>query len=439
MNTPALVLLAACCLAILLVRRQWAPLPLLVCAVYIPIEQGFEIGPFHFFPIRVALAVAILRLLARGERLEGGLSGVDRAFLWWSAAALLTSLGHDDPSGFLVTRLGFVYTGCGTYFVLRILCRSLDDVDRMCRACVWLLVPVALAMLQEAHTARNLFAELGGVPDNSAMRDGQLRAQGPFLHPILAGSVGAACLPLAAAQWRRRPWTAMTGIAACLAIVFATRSSGPLLGALFGIVGLIMWRYRHATRSIRWMLVLGYLALEVVMNAPAYYALARMDLTGSSTAWHRAALIDAAVTYFWDWWLVGTDYTRHWFAYGVGWSARHADITNYYVRMAVDGGLPLLIAFVILLARAFATVGTTWRRLADGAPAHPHGFLPWALGASLLSHAASFVGVSYFDQSVVFLYVTLVGIASAAATSAAPVEQRPAIAEQPGYIAHLRS
>ena len=51
----------------------------------------------------------------------------------------------------------------------------------MCRGCVWLLVPVALAMLQEAHTARNLFAEFGGVPDVSAVRDGQLRAQGPFL------------------------------------------------------------------------------------------------------------------------------------------------------------------------------------------------------------------------------------------------------------------
>ena len=163
------------------------------------------------------------------------------------------------------------------------------------------------------------------------------------------------------------------------------------------------------------------------MNAPAYYILTRMDVTGSSTSWHRAALIEAALAHLPEWWLVGTDYTRHWFAYGVGWSGRHADITNYYVRMAVDGGLPLLIAFVILLARAFAMVGTTWRCLARAATAPPHVFLPWALGASLLSHAASFVGVSYFDQSVVFLYVTLAGIASAAEPFSAPAEQHAAV------------
>ena len=174
------------------------------------------------------------------------------------------------------------------------------------------------------------------------------------------------------------------------------------------------------------------------MNAPAYYVLERMDVTGSSTAWHRAALIEAAVTDFWDWWLVGTDYTRHWFAYGVGWSSRHADITNYYVRMAVDGGLPLLIAFVILLARAFAMVGTTWRRLACAVTAHPQVFLPWALGASLLSHAASFVGVSYFDQSSSSFTSPWPG----SPLPLSPPPRRAASGRSPrapGYIANLRS
>jgi hypothetical protein len=231
----------------------------------------------------------------------------------------------------------------------------------------------------------------------------------------------------------------VTGFGACLAVVFASRSSGPLLGALVGLLGLVMWPYRHSTRAIRWALVLGYLALELVMNAPAYYALARIDVTGSSTSWHRAALIDSAFTHFGDWWLGGTDYTRHWFAYGVGWTDRHADITNHYLRMGVDGGLPLLIALVILLVRGFSAVGTAWRHLAASAAPQPHRYLPWALGASLLSHAASFVGISYFDQSVVFLYVTLAAIASAAAPATAPLAQRVPVPEPPGYVSSLRS
>jgi hypothetical protein len=34
-------------------------------------------------------------------------------------------------------------------------------------------------------------------------------------------------------------------------------------------------------------------------------------------------------------------------------------------------------------------------------------FLHWALGASLFSHIASFVSVSYFDQMIVFFYLLL--------------------------------
>ena len=162
MSDVSIALLTLCCLAILLARRQWAPLPLLVCALYIPLEVGFVIGPFNFFALRVVLAIAVLRVLLRRETIDGGLNGIDRAFLWWSAAALLTSFAHADPASTLVNRLGLVYTGCGTYFVLRIFCRSADDVDRMCRTCVWLLVPVALEMLQELQTGRNLFSEFGG-------------------------------------------------------------------------------------------------------------------------------------------------------------------------------------------------------------------------------------------------------------------------------------
>jgi hypothetical protein len=34
-------------------------------------------------------------------------------------------------------------------------------------------------------------------------------------------------------------------------------------------------------------------------------------------------------------------------------------------------------------------------------------FFVWSLGASLLAHAATAISIAYFDQSVVFIYLTL--------------------------------
>jgi len=437
MSEASVALLTVCCVAVLVLRREWAPLPLLVCAMFLPLEVGIEIGPFHFFAFRIFLLTALLRVLLRGETIEGGLNGIDRALLWWSAVALLTSAAHADPVSTLVNRLGVVYTACGTYFILRIFCRSVDDVDRMCRSCLWLLVPIALEMVQELHSGRNLFSGFGGIREYSEVRDGRLRAQGAFGHSILAGSVAAACLPMAVRLWRERRWTSRAGIASCLVMVYASGSSGPVIGMLIGLLGLAGWKYREQTRSIRWGLVVAYLGLELVMNAPAYYILTRLDVTGSSTSWHRAALIEAGLAHLPEWWLAGTDYSRHWLAYGALWTGGHADITNYYLRMGVDGGLPLLLMFLMVLARAFSSVGRSWRRLAASVSPDANTFLPWALGASLLAHAANFIGVSYFDQSVVFLYLTLAGIASISSSATPSVRRSEVHSEPPGYLALL--
>ncbi len=59
-----------------------------------------------------------------------------------------------------------------------------------------ILVPLVAAMLYEKATGRNVFAVLGGVSEMTLIREGKLRAQGAFQHPILAGTFGATVLPL---------------------------------------------------------------------------------------------------------------------------------------------------------------------------------------------------------------------------------------------------
>lgn len=410
MNAFAITFLLINAVALLLLPRRWAPLPLLVGACYMTLGQGIEIGSFNFTVIRMLVAAGLVRVLMRGEHMSGRINGLDWLMLVWAVWALISSFFHNDPSAALTFRLGLVYNACGVYFLLRIFCQSHDDVVRLCCITAILLVPVAVEMLNEKLTMFNLFSALGGVPESPAIRSGRIRAQGPFAHAILAGTIGAVCLPFMIGLWQRQKKIALIGIVACLSIIYASASSGPIMSAIAGVGALSMWRYRQNTRLLRWLAVLSYIGLDLVMKAPAYYLISRIDITGGSTGWHRAFLIETALNHLSEWWIAGTDYTRHWMPSGVYWSPDHADITNHYLHLGVLGGLPLMLLFIAVLAKGFSFVGKTLRQSAD-LPFESR-FIIWALGASLFAHAATFISVSYFDQSFVFIYLTLAAIGS---------------------------
>jgi hypothetical protein len=143
------------------------------------------------------------------------------------------------------------------------------------------------------------------------------------------------------------------------------------------------------------------------MNAPVWYLIARIDLTGGSTGNFRAELITQALAHLDEWWLVGTDYTRHWMPTGVDWSPYHTDITNYYIKMGVIGGLPLLILFVAILVTAFNLLGRTMTAI-RGLDERGERIM-WLLGGTLFAHTATFISVTYFDQSYV-MFCVLIGI-----------------------------
>lgn len=436
MNELAITFIIVDALLLFVLPRRWVAAPILAVACYLPLGAGFDFGPFNFYGARVILSLAFLRMLVASEGPAGGMNRLDGMLLLWALVALASSLFYDDVASVLVNRAGLVFMSCGSYFTLRAYCSSQEDVVRLCRVLALLLWPLAIAMLYEKLTGTNPFAEFGGTRSMSEVRNGTIRAQGAFSHSILAGSVGAACLPLMAVLWREHRKTAHTGIAACLAMVFSSGSTGPIMSTAFGLCALLAWRIRGHMRLLRWGAVAAYLGLELVMNAPAYYIFAYIDLTGSSTSWHRAALIGAAIEHFSEWWLAGTAYTRHWMPYGVGWSGNHIDVTNYYIRMGVDGGVALMVMFLAVLAKAFSLVGKAVQ--ASATVGQGPSFLPWALGASLFAHAANFLSVSYFDQSVVFLYLTLALIGTVALPKtrvAAKTEVAPQF-DVPGYRHH---
>ena len=391
------------------VPKKWAALPLLAGAGYMTLGQEIEIGPFHFTVIRILVAVAVVRVIARGERV-GKLNKLDWTMILWGICALFSSFFHKDFSSALISRLGMAYDSLGIYFLLRIFVQGVDSLSVLAKIVIMVLGPVALEMAFESITGRNSFSFLGGVAAECEIRNGAIRAQGPFAHSILAGTVGAVCWPLVLPFWKHQRMLALFGLLVCTTMILTSRSSGPIMTTLFVLIGLFAWKFRRYMRAIRWGGLAGIIGLAIVMKAPVYYLLARIDLTGSSTGWHRAELINAAITHLDEWWIAGTDYTRHWIAYGVPWSADHIDITNHYIKMGVVGGLPLMLLFVAALIVGFSFVGRAVQ-VYEGAPFEKQ-FMIWTLGAILFGHAVTFLSVSYFDQSIVFFLLVLSAIGS---------------------------
>lgn len=69
-----------------------------------------------------------------------------------------------------------------------------------------------------------------------------------------------------------------------------------------------------------------------------------------------------------------------------------------------------MLVFMLVMAVAFGSVGKALA-LCPNAPPRDR-FNLWLLGAILFGHAVSFVSVSYFDQTVVFFYLSLAAIGS---------------------------
>src|SRR5262249_48958397 len=151
--------------------------------------------------------------------------------------------------------------------------------------------------------------------------------------------------------------------------------------------------------------VLTIVALNFIMNDPVYYLMARIDITGGSTGYYRAQLVQSTINHLSEWWFAGTDYTRHWMDTGIAADPNSSDILNYYIQMGVWGGLPLMLLFMWLLAAAFIRTGKALRA-SQSAPLSSQ-FVIWALGSILFGHATAFWSISYFDQTIVFLCLVL--------------------------------
>jgi len=402
--------LCICCLLLLVLPRRYAAIPMLAMAALIPSAQRIVVLNLDFTYLRVLLACGMLRVALRGENRAFSWNTIDRVFVAWCTVSFLMPLLRAGAYG-LETRCGYLYDAVGTYFLFRFLVRGWDDVRALASAAALLSIPLACAFLMENRTQYNIFSVFGGVNEITVVRQGRLRCQGPYSHPILAGCFWAVLLPVVAARWWHGPRgrvEAVLGVTSCLVIIYCCASSTPVGGAAAALIGGLLFYMRRHMRAVRWAVLLGVISLHLVMRAPVWHLIGRVSAVGGSTGYHRYLLIDRTIRRFSEWALVGTNSAAHW---GLGLF----DLTNEFVMQAVTGGVLNLGLFVALLALCFRTAGQLWRRHHNDAG---NVALAWALGVSVFVHISNFIGVSYFGQTTMLLYMVPALFGSLAQTAA---------------------
>jgi hypothetical protein len=407
-------------LIVLLHKRRNSIIPFLVGSLLITELQRVVVFSLDFNMIKIMLIFVWARIIFDSEPIEIKLNRIDKAFIIWTVSTIVFYTLLWQSSGAFVNRIGYVFNGVGIYFLFRLMVKSFDDVHFIINVLLFIALAFAGAMFIECLTRRNLFSFFGGVPEYTFIREGRLRCQGAFSHPILAGTFGASLLPFFVYLWitgGRNRLKALAGMISSTIITVASASSGPIMTYMAGLFALLLWPARRHLKALKWGTLFALIGLHLAMEAPVWALIARVGTVGGSTGYHRYALIDNFIRRFGEWFLVGTKSTAHW-----GWGLQ--DVTNQYVRIGIDGGLVTLLCFIALIALCFKGLGKALSEFED----HK---LPrlcvWALGSTLFAHLVSFFGVSYFDQIVAVWYLLLGAVSSVSTFNAESYEQQVGI------------
>jgi len=407
-NPLALGFTIALGIALLVLPRRFAAAPIVIIACLLPLGQRIVIAGLDFTMLRILILVGWTRIFIRGGVGSFRPNWMDKIFFAWVISGTIVYTIQRASLAALVFKLGAAFDTLGVYFLFRLLIRNPADMRAMLHALAVLSVPFALAMSIEWMTGRNYFSVFGGVPEFTFVREGRLRCQGTFRHPIMAGSFGAGIAPIFIALFfdRRTNRALAVAAAACsVAIVGLASSSGAVLGLLAGIGGWGLWFLRGRIRILNLSIVGAICVAQLFMKHPFWHLFVRMNLFSGSTGWHRYALIDAAISHFPEWALIGTASTAH-------WGHQMEDVTSQYILEGVRGGFATFVLFVAILVAAFRSLGNAVRRLnrvSIGSVSERRNlqYLFWGLGAALFSHCISFIAVSYFGQIQVFFAMNL--------------------------------
>ncbi len=400
-----LVVLGIMMLCLLLLPKAKATLPIILLACLIPAAQRIVVFGLDFSFLRLMILTGWTRFLIRNELRRFRWLPLDTVIIAWKLAGIILFTLQQRRFGAFIYQCGTAFDLLGIYFFFRIAIPRWDQIRQSVQSFLIISIPALIPFLIERATGRNLFAFMGGVPEQTMIRNGRLRCQGAFPHPIIAGCFFATLLPIYASLLFRKganTFLIILGVISTILIVVNTASSTPAMALIAGFLAFSFIPLRPYLSLIRIGAVLMLTALHFYMKGPVWSLLARVDLSGGSTGYHRYMLVDQFIRRFSEWALWGTPSTEHWGYFLF-------DTANQYVAEGTGAGLLNLLLFLWIFVLAFRYVGRAWRFWERDRER----FLgAWGFGAALFTHMVAFIGVAYFGQISVVLFFQLAVVAN---------------------------
>jgi hypothetical protein len=424
---------------ILVLPRGKAITPFLLAFFTIPIGQVLVLGGFHFTALRVLILAGLARRLSfrksSGGKYPGGFNTLDWSVILWSVSAVIAFCLEFMETQALITGLGALLDTLGGYLVVRSLIPDGEAMRRTIKTFAAICAILGVCMINEQISHINVFGYLGGMPVAVIVRDGHIRASGTLGY-LWAGAFAGVLIPVFLWLWTegKSRMAALAGLSGATAMVITSYSSTSWLALMGSLIGLAFWPLRKRMRLVRWGLVTMLVGLHMVMKAPVWALIARIDLTGSSSSWQRYMLVDMTIRNFKDWWLLGTPNYVNW-----GWDSW--DLCNQFVAVALTGGLLALIFYIAIFARGFGAIGRASKLVEED---RGQEWFLWCLGSSLFATVVAHLGINYMAQLIMsfFPLVACISVATFEARQAAVqsvgAPAREQFASAPGAVgAHL--
>jgi hypothetical protein len=411
-----------------LIPRRYILLPFIVAACFVPSDQRIIVMGLDFTILRMLIVAGVLRMAVRQEIRHIKFNSFDLVLAAWLLCGTFIYVLQWTDTSAIIYKCGFLFDVIGLYWLFRQNLRQHQAIQFAFTAFAWCALIMLPLVAFEKMTGRNPFLILGQV--TTALREEQYyRCQASFPHSIILGAFWATLIPVfvglgvAARQGRTLYWLACI---ASVFMVFATSSATPIATLIAILILLALFPYRSHGKQIAYGICGMIILLHVVMKAPVWNLVTRIHVVSGSTGYHRFRLIDRALSHFNEWALLGTRNTADW---GFGME----DLTNQYVSEGVRGGVLTLILFVILLVLAVKKMGQ-YSLMPIGKQQQ---WIFWGICVSILGHCIAFIGVSYFGQIRMLLYLILAVVGTI--YEKAPTESFKVIATVPVHTSVNRN
>lgn len=402
---------------ILTLRREKAIAPFLLAFFTIPIGNVLVLGGFHFTALRILILAGLARMVflpgpsSRG-RLAPRFNGVDWVVVLWSVSAAIAFCLQFMETQAYIRSLGDLLDMLGGYLVVRFLIPDGEALRRTIKVLAAICVINGVCMINERINHFNVFGLLGGLTTEVTIRGGHIRSAG-VLGCLYAGAFSGVLIPLFVWMWLegKSRMVAFAGFAGATAMTITSFSSTSWMAYGASFLGLAFWTLRKRMYLVRWGVVSMLIGLHLVMKAPVWALIKRIDLTGSSSGYQRYQLVDMTIRHFSDWWLIGSkDYDK--------WGFMSWDTVNQFVYVALQAGLLGLIFYILIFKRSFGAIGRA-RKLVEGQ--RKQEWLLWCLGSSLFATVVACFGINYMAQlsMVFFPLVVCISVATFETTQAA--------------------